>query len=1095
MSPNWFKRNYPLAILFIAFVSVFAANFSPNTYLLGWDNRQQELYSLLNLKRYIFSVWQESQGLGLLAGHAHASEIPHALFTAFLSIFLPLNWIRQIFVFLTLFAGPVGVYFLVKKLVRWESNFLNKNIPFLGALFYLFNLSTIQTFYTPLEPFIIHYASLPWLFLSALYFIANRTKKALVFFILINVLAIPQAQIPTVFFVYLFSLSFFLLVMIIETKRTELLARSLKIILITLLLNSLWLLPFIYFYLTNGQVALEAKINQMSTETIFQQNKEFGNIFDVMLLKGFWFNNIDPDIKGNFVYMMSVWRENLNLVQYLGFAFFLVILTGFIYVKRSAPFVIPFSALFVLAFTMLATNTPPFSWIDYLLRQIPVLNEVFRFPFTKFSTLAALTYSFFFAIGVGKLYILLENRFKPKVSILYSIIPVFTLLILLFIFPVFKGNLFYEKERLKLPTEYSQAFEFFKKQNQNTRIANFPQHTFWGWNFYNWGYGGSGFIWYGIPQPILDRAFDVWSRYDENYYWEVSYALYSKQPVLLEQVLNKYQINFLLIDKNITNPSSPRALFVPETEQLLSQLNSIKKIATFGKIDIYEHRLRENVNDFVFLTHKNPKINSYKWGNFDYAYTQMPNYISSKDSPEITYQFRTLFSGKNEEDREFTLSENEKYVELSTEISLKQDSRLNIPFIGFPQLENLVAVSFVSEKTNEGFLIKAIVESPQVFLNNTKVWGKSIEKPLFIVPVGGPAEFDLSFARLNIKVNLNDSKKDLGSTLVPLYGQFSVSLTSSASFQADLSNEINSISQQQSQIDVKKGHYIFRASLPKVTDKSLSFSALPSEISSKVKSCDNFRKGKISSKIEDNLLSLESKNSTECLSFYIPGISHNQGLVIFVENQNTAGRPLHFWVMNEDQKTAVLDTYLPKNREKSKTSFVIPSYEEFGLGYSLNFENISISDEAENKLGKVSIYPIPYEFLTSFAFNSRYSGENSVGGPVFKVDHPNESLYIVHDIKPSSNDLLVLSQAYDAGWNAYEVKNDNIFVRSLPFLFGKKLNEHYLVNNWQNGWSLNSQPTDDNPSLIIVYLPQYLEYLGFLIVLLTLGFIFNRKVI
>ncbi len=143
---------------------------------------------------------------------------------------------------------------------------------------------------------------------------------------------------------------------------------------------------------------------------------------------------------------------------------------------------------------------------------------------------------------------------------LYVLLGVF---LIIFTLPAFKGHLFYEKERINIPKEYFQTFDFFKHQDKNTRIANLPQYTFWGWTFYKWGYGGSGLSWYGIEQPILDRAFDVWSAEDENYYWELSSAIYSKNPKNLENVLNKYQISWLMIDKNVINPQKPKGIILP----------------------------------------------------------------------------------------------------------------------------------------------------------------------------------------------------------------------------------------------------------------------------------------------------------------------------------------------------------------------------------------------------------------------------------------------------------------------------------------------------------------------------------------------------
>jgi hypothetical protein len=44
-----------------------------------------------------------------------------------------------------------------------------------------------------------------------------------------------------------------------------------------------------------------------------------------------------------------------------------------------------------------------------------------------------------------------------------------------------------------------------------------------------------------------------------------------------------------------------------------------------------------------------------------------------------------------------------------------------------------------------------------------------------------------------------------------------------------------------------------------------------------------------------------------------------------------------------------------------------------------------------------------------------------------------------------------------------------------------------MVNNWENGWLLNNpQLVTPNAHYIIVYLPQYLEYLGFVLLGITI---------
>jgi len=62
-----------------------------------------------------------------------------------------------------------------------------------------------------------------------------------------------------------------------------------------------------------------------------------------------------------------------------------------------------------------------------------------------------------------------------------------------------------------------------------------------------------------------------------------------------------------------------------------------------------------------------------------------------------------------------------------------------------------------------------------------------------------------------------------------------------------------------------------------------------------------------------------------------------------------------------------------------------------------------------------------------------------------------------------------------------------------PYLFGKELKEHVLVNNWANGWVLDNNDSP-NHKFITIFWPQYLEYLGFAILIFTFaGILFLKK--
>ena len=80
---------------------------------------------------------------------------------------------------------------------------------------------------------------------------------------------------------------------------------------------------------------------------------------------------------------------------------------------------------------------------------------------------------------------------------------------------------------------------------------------------------------------------------------------------------------------------------------------------------------------------------------------------------------------------------------------------------------------------------------------------------------------------------------------------------------------------------------------------------------------------------------------------------------------------------------------------------------------------------------------------------------------------------------------LTFYQAFDKGWKAYKLEDDKISIINgleefFPFIFGKEIKDHVLINNWANGWILNNKRVEQSDNrIVIVYLPQYLEYLGF----------------
>ena len=878
------------------------------------------------------------------------------------------------------------------------------------------------------------------------------------------------------------ALSLIFLSELFKKNKVQRLKKILVLVFATFIINAYWLLPFLYFTATSSSVVSAAKENYMATDDIYLRNKEFGTIPNVALIKGFWFKFVDYGANRELNYMIDPWlRYSASPIILLsGYFFFFLILLGLLsQSKKRSEFSYSLILLFMLPFSMLLTDTFPFSELNNVVRSyIPLFSQVFRVPFTKFAILASLTYSILFAFGVGSLVSIMEKYYKRASLIILPIL----VLIFIYALPIFQGKLFYDNVKLKIPDEYFETFKYFSNKGNTGRIANFPQASYWGWNHYSWGGRGSGFIWYGIENPILDRAFDGYSTSDENYYWEISQAIYSGNQEMFEKSLDKYQILWLLVDDSVISFSSQKEIYFNKLDEMIGKSQKITPSAVFGKIRIYRVLLTSEPKNLVFLSNSLVNIGpQYKWNNYDKAYEEYGNYISdnrqqitdnktnnSNDlkpitynlQPDVYYPFRSLFTGRKQEELEFGVEDLGTYFSFKTKIPKSMEGA------------KLVIPKFGNEVFNVGEinLDNIVSKDPQVFLD-----GEVIQNPPPLHLAGimaSPPEVDQP-ATPEVKISSE------------------VSLTLPY---------------------IKEGNLEVR--VPKVGGLYSYDSNVTFDVFENVpKTCDQFNKGLLTQEtvIENNtkLLKLTSVGSSNCLDMDLGNLAQRYGYLVTVESKNVEGKSLLISVINKNSQRSDLETYLPKkpltyNLKPNTSFFILPPMEPDAIGYTLHFDNISIGRvKTVNELGRITVNPIPYKFLTSLKIVtdlSAFKGQTLKGD--IKVDHPNPSFYKVDlsaDSTLTPNTYMVLSQSFDKGWKAYEISCQLSVVscqlkKLFPFIFFKEIKDHVLVNNWENGWDLSSTSYNLQPvTIIIVYLPQYLEYLGFSLLVIFLGFLFLTR--
>ncbi|PIY72137.1 hypothetical protein COY87_02550, partial [Candidatus Roizmanbacteria bacterium CG_4_10_14_0_8_um_filter_33_9] len=131
---QYIKRHIYEFVLLGIVILLAIVNYRKGTYLSGWDNLQTEIAPWLGVERAFFSVWEEYQSFGLLAGMAHATDLPRAVLIWLLSFILPQNLIRYCFQFMMLIIGGLGMMKLINTIGRESKKTV---FGFMGALFYI----------------------------------------------------------------------------------------------------------------------------------------------------------------------------------------------------------------------------------------------------------------------------------------------------------------------------------------------------------------------------------------------------------------------------------------------------------------------------------------------------------------------------------------------------------------------------------------------------------------------------------------------------------------------------------------------------------------------------------------------------------------------------------------------------------------------------------------------------------------------------------------------------------------------------------------------------------------------------------------------
>ncbi|MCR4326178.1 MAG: hypothetical protein NUV52_00800 [Candidatus Roizmanbacteria bacterium] len=1041
---------YPLILaVIVGAISFF--NYTPGTFLTGWDTLHPEFDFGLNLQRLIMGVWRSEQGLGAIAGHSHMADLPHVLLLWVMHWVMPLDTLRYAYVFICLLVGVWGVYMLIQYLCKQHRH--AAAIGFIGGLLYLFHPGTLQQFYVPFEMFTTQYAYLPWILYITLRIFETGEKKWWLLFFIASVMATPQAYAAHLWYPF-FGIYVLFLALYVMLHNKTVWKKSMVLIGLLIVANAYWLLPNVYFITTSSYVPKESKQNRIFSQEFRLRNRENGYLSDVALLKGFYFNWQAYDFETEqSAYLMPVWREHSKnpITAGIGYVLFTLSIAGIVVaIKKKDGRVFSFIPFMIIPFIFLMSHTPPFEQLFNLLLHIPVFEEALRFVYNKFSSLLLLAYVWYLCYFIAWITKHVSTQRVIEITIGMSAVLVF------FMFPYFQGELISPRMRVSIPQSYFEFWDYMKGQEDGI-VATLPLFSFSGWQYYDWGYQGAGFLWFGLRQPLLDRDFDRWSMQNEQAFRELQYAVYRRRADLFITVLQKYHISYLLWDRH-SIPPEPRNrkqfTFEREIAIMIDELQGqglLTNIRNFdAQMSLYALRATQGVVTKADI-HTNV-IPTYRWNSLDSAYFDQGDYVSiptvipHTDMATVYYPLRDVMD-TNDRVRPGTVSlvGSGKFT-----IANQVPEGLNIVQVpDYTKTEDVILTYTYLEKA-VGPNAYVVVFKPQLPQN--------IDYPIRVPITVSPQQSYISINGTNVIIPTGLETGEqlyIGPTLLLSH------------FENTIDNTVIALN-------------------PLLSTKPLLHTSpvlefIPSSTTIHADEWwDSIDHNAVSAAYSDTQKSirLTSYNKNDTLKIPFDTIYHNLGYILAIESRYGEGLPLRICMSNAySGKCDVLDE-LSRHSDFAYDFFLVPPSDD-GTGYTLSISNISFGNyPSENDIRTITLIPIQYTFLSSIYFTNTET----------PLPTSTESLLVHDDLsyrkvvslpvfqQATGIPMVVLHQSYHEGWESYTVRSSGILQTHFPWFFGERM-EHLLVNNWANGFRIEPDKSEAG-QVVIIFWPQYLEYLG-----------------
>ena len=550
---NVLKRNLPLIILVLILIIVTVVSIKPRKYILSNDNYSPELNPALSVSRYLQSpAWRGYRVLGF-ASDSEQADIFRSIGFSVLDLFLPSWSLSQIFSFFCLFVGTISMAYLSKCFV---SDFLTKKhqglIFFLSGIIYLTTLWTAWVFNFNMMPYISQYGFLPLLLLSTYLLLKKWNPKTLIFFLISLILFTSTCVISTLFFVDVVLFVFFTIYFgILHKAKSKHVIASIGIFLIS---QIFWLIPFVHYTYTNSRGIIESYTNRAITANTIDLEAQMITAGNSARLYTRLLGTVDDPSIDSYIFPMSKDFQEYDVFKVIGLIPFILSVCGLVFILFKKKWkLIPLWVLFFGTLFIMKNQNPPFGSVYLWLQEnIPLFKQVFRWVSSKLGQVYLILLVLTSSVG----YIYIVNFFgsffsKKWRKILVSISVIIISIIFLFYAEyLFKGQLFTSRAAVNLPDQYYLLKEEISKDT-TSRIFYAPPANNGYFREYDWGFIGSQFLGYIIPNPIVDMSLSIGSDVGEKAVLELTNDFNSGNITELNSDLEKYNIKYILVDRSL----------------------------------------------------------------------------------------------------------------------------------------------------------------------------------------------------------------------------------------------------------------------------------------------------------------------------------------------------------------------------------------------------------------------------------------------------------------------------------------------------------------------------------------------------------------